>query len=100
MHANKESEFLVNEAIDRITKNKTVVVVAHRMTTITNADQIIVMDGGRIVERGTHGCLMKEQGMYRKLYEEYTNGDNYDESDLDEHVDYVDKNEEGGVSCE
>lgn len=96
----KESEFLVNEAIDRITKNKTVVVVAHRMTTITNADQIIVMDGGRIVERGTHGCLMKEQGMYRKLYEEYTNGDNYDESDLDEHVDYVDKNEEGGVSCE
>ncbi|MBE5962179.1 MAG: ABC transporter ATP-binding protein [Lachnospiraceae bacterium] len=67
-----ESEHLVNEAIDRITKGKTVVVVAHRMSTIVNSDQILVVDAGRIAESGRHHDLMEQNGIYAQLYREYT----------------------------
>ncbi len=67
-----ESEHLVNEAIDRITKGKTVVVVAHRMSTIVNSDQILVVDAGRIAEQGRHNELMEQNGIYAQLYREYT----------------------------
>jgi len=73
----KKSEKLVNEAIDRISKDKTVVVVAHRITTIVNADEIVVIDDGKIVEKGKHDILMKRNGLYSKIYTEYVSGGGY-----------------------
>lgn len=73
----KKSETLVNQAIDRISEGKTVVVVAHRMSTIVNADEIVVIDDGKIVEKGKHDNLMKEHGLYSKLYTEYVSGGGY-----------------------
>ena len=69
-----ESETKVNEALDRITKDKTVVVVAHRLTTITNADTIIVVNDGHIEEQGKHNELISHGGLYSQLYDEYQNG--------------------------
>jgi subfamily B ATP-binding cassette protein MsbA len=64
-----ESERLVQEAIDRLLEGRTVFVIAHRLSTIQRADQILVLDGGRIVERGTHSTLLDQGGLYRHLYE-------------------------------
>jgi len=64
------SEQLIQEATDRITKNRTSIVIAHRLATVKKADNIIVMDKGRIVEQGTHKQLLKkENGYYKNLYE-------------------------------
>ena len=56
---------------DAINKNVrgTTILIAHRITTIMNADQIIVMDKGRIVQRGTHETLSKEDGIYKRIYD-------------------------------
>lgn len=62
-----ESERLVQEALERLMKNRTTVVVAHRLSTIANADLICVMHDGKIVERGTHDELIALNGHYRKL---------------------------------
>jgi subfamily B ATP-binding cassette protein MsbA len=64
-----ESEGLVQEALERLMANRTSVVVAHRLSTIRNADMIVVVSHGRIVERGTHDQLLARGGDYRKLYE-------------------------------
>ena len=65
-----ESEVLVQEAIERLMKNRTTFVIAHRLSTIRNADKIIVMDKGKIVQMGKHEELLKnEKGLYKKLYE-------------------------------
>ena len=64
-----ESEILVQEAIERLMKNRTVFVIAHRLSTIRNADRIIVLENGRIVQEGRHDELIKQDGLYRKLYE-------------------------------
>lgn len=64
------SEELIQTATDTLTQNRTSIVIAHRLTTIMNADQIIVMDKGKIVEKGTHKQLLKnENGVYKNLYE-------------------------------
>ncbi|MBD3401964.1 ATP-binding cassette domain-containing protein [candidate division GN15 bacterium] len=63
-----ESEALVQEAIDRLMTSRTTLVIAHRLSTIQNADRILVLDRGEIVQRGTHEDLVKEDGMYRRLY--------------------------------
>lgn len=64
------SEELIQNATDKITKNRTSIVIAHRLATIKKADKIIVMDAGRIVEEGTHKELLQlENGFYRNLYE-------------------------------
>ncbi|HEX9912250.1 MAG TPA: ABC transporter transmembrane domain-containing protein [candidate division Zixibacteria bacterium] len=64
-----ESELLVQEAIDRLMKNRTTFVIAHRLSTIQNADKIVVIDDGRIVQTGKHKELIEEEGLYKKLYE-------------------------------
>lgn len=63
-----ESEHLVQRSLDRLMKNRTTLVVAHRLSTVKNADRILVMDRGRIVEDGTHEQLMEREGLYAKLY--------------------------------
>lgn len=64
-----ESEKLVQAALERLLENRTALVIAHRLSTVQNADEIVVMDGGRIVERGTHDQLMQAGKVYRKLVE-------------------------------
>ncbi len=64
-----ESEMLIQNAIDRLTENRTSIVIAHRLATIQKADKIIVMEKGRIVEIGSHQELLKQNGHYKNLYE-------------------------------
>ena len=63
-----ESEDLIQNATKELTKNRTTIVIAHRLSTIKNADIILVMDEGLIVESGTHKELLKIDGKYSKLY--------------------------------
>lgn len=62
-----ESEQLVQVALERLLQNRTALVIAHRLSTVQHADEIIVLEAGAIVERGTHAALMKKSGTYRKL---------------------------------
>jgi subfamily B ATP-binding cassette protein MsbA len=64
-----ESERLVQNAIERLMQDRTVLVVAHRLATVLDADEILVLDGGRLVERGSHAALLAENGLYRRLYD-------------------------------
>jgi subfamily B ATP-binding cassette protein MsbA len=63
-----ESERLVQDALQSLQKNKTTLVIAHRLTTIEKADRIIVMEHGRIVEQGTHQQLLQMQGAYAAMF--------------------------------
>ncbi len=65
-----ENEACIQKAIDNLLQTKTVVVIAHRLNTIAGADQIVVMDRGKIVQRGTHDSLIKIEGLYRRLWKE------------------------------
>lgn len=67
-----ESERAVQEALDRLMAGHTTIAIAHRLSTVKDSDEIIVMDGGRIVERGTHTELLAKAGIYRKLTEMQT----------------------------
>ena len=62
-----DNETEIQEAISRLVKGKTVLVIAHRMRTVENADQILVLDGGVVAECGTHADLMKKNGIYARL---------------------------------
>ncbi len=63
-----ESERLVQEAVDRLLEGRTVFVIAHRLSTIVHADQILYLDRGEIIERGTHSELLARRGAYHRLY--------------------------------
>lgn len=63
-----ESEAIIQEALDVLSKDRTTLIVAHRLSTITHADRIVVMENGRIVETGTHQQLINKRGAYEHLY--------------------------------
>ncbi len=68
-HLDSESEALIQEALKRVMQGRTSIVIAHRLSTILAADQILVFDRGRVIERGDHRTLLAQGGMYAQLYE-------------------------------
>jgi ABC-type multidrug transport system fused ATPase/permease subunit len=64
-----EAEYLIQQALERVLKGRTALVIAHRLSTIRNANKIIVLDQGRIVEMGSHQKLMRDGGLYNQLYQ-------------------------------
>lgn len=70
--ADPDNETKVQEAFSELSKGKTVIMIAHRLSTVVNADRIYVMDGGQLKESGTHAELMAESGLYKRLFDEYT----------------------------
>jgi len=65
-----QSERIVQETLDAVTRNRTTIAIAHRLSTVINADVIFVISGGEVVERGTHTELLKNEGLYSKLVNE------------------------------
>ena len=63
-----ESELLIQEALKRLMQGRTSFIIAHRLSTIHNADRIIVLDKGKLIESGNHTQLMEKKGLYHKLY--------------------------------
>ena len=69
--ADPENEYLIQKAFKNLSENKTVIMIAHRLSTVKNADNILVVDGGEIVEEGKHEYLINKNGLYRKLWDDY-----------------------------
>jgi ATP-binding cassette, subfamily B, bacterial MsbA len=69
-----ESEALVRQALDRLMAGRTVVIIAHRLSTVERAGKIAVIDHGRVVELGTHSQLLAHEGLYHRLYTRYATG--------------------------
>ena len=68
-HLDSENEALVQSALREALKGRTSIVIAHRLSTIKEADQILVLDGGKIVQRGKHEKLVESGGLYSELYQ-------------------------------
>ena len=64
-----ESEHLVREALERLMQGRTTLIIAHRLSTVKGADRVVVLDGGAVVQAGTHAALVGEDGLYRRLVE-------------------------------
>jgi len=64
----------IREALERAAENRTTLIIAHRLSTITHADNIMVLDGGKIIEMGAHDILLKQDGLYAQLWAEQEAG--------------------------
>ncbi|HLT95450.1 MAG TPA: ABC transporter ATP-binding protein [Acidimicrobiia bacterium] len=80
-HLDSRSEALIQEALERLMEGRTSIVIAHRLSTVRSADQILVLDEGRLVEAGTHEDLLEADGLYRLLYETQFHGREADVAD-------------------
>ena len=69
--ADPENEALIQKAFARLTEGRTVIMIAHRLSTVVGADRIIVLDAGHVVEQGTHDELLKANGLYARMWEDY-----------------------------
>jgi len=69
--ADPENEALIQKAFSSLTKDRTVIMIAHRLSTVVGADKIIVLNEGRAVEEGTHEDLLKNNGLYARMWEDY-----------------------------
>lgn len=69
--ADPENEVLIQKAFATLTRGKTVIMIAHRLSTVTGADKIIVLDGGKVAEEGTHEELIEKSGLYARMWNEY-----------------------------
>ena len=69
--ADPENEVLIQKAFATLTRGKTVIMIAHRLSTVTGADKIIVLDGGQVAEEGTHEELIEKSGLYARMWNEY-----------------------------
>ena len=75
--ADPENEHLIQESFKKLSKNKTTLMIAHRLSTVVDADKILVVDKGRIVEEGKHHDLIEMNGIYKKLWDEYQKSVNW-----------------------
>ena len=73
-----ENEYLIQKAFEELTEGKTVLMIAHRLTSVVNTDCIIVMDKGKISEKGTHKELLRKNGLYSKMWKEYQKSAKWD----------------------
>jgi ATP-binding cassette subfamily B protein len=64
-----ETEHLIEQALEQVMRGRTTFVIAHRLSTVKRADEVIVLDRGEIVDRGTHGELIRRPGPYRRIYD-------------------------------
>jgi ATP-binding cassette subfamily B protein len=69
-----ESEHLVKEALERLMRGRTTLIIAHRLSTVMSADRVVVLDAGRVVQNGPHARLVREEGLYRRLVERQFTG--------------------------
>ena len=70
--ADPENEVLIQKAFSALTKGKTVIMIAHRLSTVTGADKIIVLSNGSIAEEGSHSQLLEYNGLYARMWSDYT----------------------------
>lgn len=69
--ADPENEVKIQKALKNLTKNKTVIMIAHRLSTVVSADRILVLENGKLIEEGTHNELLKKEGKYSRMWKEY-----------------------------
>jgi ATP-binding cassette subfamily B protein len=74
-HLDSQSEALIQQALEHVMRDRTSLVIAHRLSTVLSADKILVMEKGRLVEQGTHTELLAQDGVYAKLYHTQFRGD-------------------------
>ena len=75
--ADPDNEYLVQKAIKKLTEGKTVIMIAHRLSTVTDADRIYVLSGGKVAEEGTHESLVQRGGIYSSMWRDYNSTVNW-----------------------
>gem|GEM_PF-1843693 len=75
--ADPENEHVIQASFKKLSKNKATLMIAHRLSTVVNADKILVIQGGQIAEEGKHEELLAKKGIYKKLWDEYQSSINW-----------------------